>query len=223
MSVSDDLDRLLYDGNPFKDWEETFETCSIVGNAGELKGRGAGNQIDSSEAVIRMNAAPVQGHEEDVGSKTTIRMINALLQKGKTLSYTTTSKGWVKELRNETVVWVPVTERSINRGNHLLHNSSEVIKLSQEFKEHVWDHCKNVLRKRPSTGLTAIILAYCFCEELRIFGFGFNRKEGDKKHYWEDWDDSEGNSSSSHRWDYEQKLINCLCKRDDNVNVVKTN
>ncbi|XP_052411924.1 CMP-N-acetylneuraminate-beta-galactosamide-alpha-2,3-sialyltransferase 1-like [Carassius gibelio] len=46
-------------------------SCSVVGNSGNLRETGYGSFIDSSDFVIRMNQAPTQGFEEDVGYKTT--------------------------------------------------------------------------------------------------------------------------------------------------------
>ncbi|RXN17020.1 CMP-N-acetylneuraminate-beta-galactosamide-alpha-2,3-sialyltransferase 1-like protein [Labeo rohita] len=46
-------------------------TCSVVGNSGNLRESRYGSYIDSSDFVIRMNQAPTQGFEKDVGYKTT--------------------------------------------------------------------------------------------------------------------------------------------------------
>lgn len=50
--------------------------CAVVGNAGSLKGSGCGALIDDFEHVIRFNAAPTKGFEGDVGSVTTLRILN---------------------------------------------------------------------------------------------------------------------------------------------------
>ncbi|XP_065775253.1 CMP-N-acetylneuraminate-beta-galactosamide-alpha-2,3-sialyltransferase 1-like [Muntiacus reevesi] len=49
-------------------------TCAVVGNSKFLRGSGLGLKIDQHDVVLRMNQAPVQGFEEDVGKKTTVRV-----------------------------------------------------------------------------------------------------------------------------------------------------
>ncbi|XP_032413219.1 CMP-N-acetylneuraminate-beta-galactosamide-alpha-2,3-sialyltransferase 1-like [Xiphophorus hellerii] len=48
-----------------------YRTCAVVGNSVNLRGAAYGQLIDFHEVIIRMNGAPIQGHEEDVGVKTT--------------------------------------------------------------------------------------------------------------------------------------------------------
>ncbi|XP_063057517.1 alpha-N-acetylgalactosaminide alpha-2,6-sialyltransferase 5b isoform X2 [Engraulis encrasicolus] len=50
-------------------------SCSLVTSSGHLMGGERGGQIDQSDCVIRMNDAPSQGHERDVGQRTTLRVI----------------------------------------------------------------------------------------------------------------------------------------------------
>ncbi|XP_071484576.1 alpha-N-acetyl-neuraminyl-2,3-beta-galactosyl-1,3-N-acetyl-galactosaminide alpha-2,6-sialyltransferase-like isoform X1 [Diadema antillarum] len=49
--------------------------CALVTSSGHLSGRRAGKEIDKAECVIRMNAAPTLNYEQDVGSRTTFRVI----------------------------------------------------------------------------------------------------------------------------------------------------
>lgn len=46
-------------------------TCAVVGNSGNLIGQGQGDDIDAHRYVFRMNSAPIEGYEKDVGTKTT--------------------------------------------------------------------------------------------------------------------------------------------------------
>ncbi|CAH1984946.1 unnamed protein product [Acanthoscelides obtectus] len=54
-----------------------FNTCAIVSSAGALKGSNLGKFIDSHDLVLRFNNAPTKGFEEDVGRKTTVRLLNS--------------------------------------------------------------------------------------------------------------------------------------------------
>lgn len=53
------------------------KTCVIVSSAGSMAGSGLGDFIDSHDIVMRFNHAPTAGYETDVGSKTTIRIVNS--------------------------------------------------------------------------------------------------------------------------------------------------
>ncbi|XP_059496044.1 alpha-N-acetylgalactosaminide alpha-2,6-sialyltransferase 3-like isoform X3 [Stegostoma tigrinum] len=52
------------------------DQCSIVSSSGQMLGKGLGPDIDSSECVWRMNNAPTEGYEADVGSVTTVRVVS---------------------------------------------------------------------------------------------------------------------------------------------------
>ncbi|XP_066275688.1 alpha-N-acetyl-neuraminyl-2,3-beta-galactosyl-1,3-N-acetyl-galactosaminide alpha-2,6-sialyltransferase-like [Branchiostoma lanceolatum] len=49
--------------------------CAFVTGSGRMLNYKAGNEIDQADCVIRMNEGPVVGYEEQVGSKTTLRVM----------------------------------------------------------------------------------------------------------------------------------------------------
>ncbi|KAI8516875.1 hypothetical protein Bbelb_054560 [Branchiostoma belcheri] len=61
--------------SPFQN--KRFDTCSVVGNGGILKGSGCGKKIDGSEFVFRFNMAPMgDKYSRDIGNKTSLITIN---------------------------------------------------------------------------------------------------------------------------------------------------
>ncbi|RZC32781.1 beta-galactoside alpha-2,6-sialyltransferase 1 [Asbolus verrucosus] len=54
-----------------------FNSCAIVASAGSLKDSNLGKTIDAHDLVLRFNHAPTKGFEEDVGAKTTVRVLNS--------------------------------------------------------------------------------------------------------------------------------------------------
>ncbi|XP_072129452.1 alpha-N-acetylgalactosaminide alpha-2,6-sialyltransferase 5 isoform X3 [Mobula birostris] len=66
------------------------KSCALVTSSGHLIGSKRGAEIDQVECVIRMNDAPTLGYQEDVGRRTSLRVvahssIQRLLQKGSQL------------------------------------------------------------------------------------------------------------------------------------------
>ncbi|XP_077527190.1 uncharacterized protein LOC144138673 isoform X2 [Haemaphysalis longicornis] len=52
-------------------------TCALVGYSGNLLGSGLGGSVDASDCVIRLGRSPGKGYDQDVGSKTTFRLLHA--------------------------------------------------------------------------------------------------------------------------------------------------
>ena len=66
----------------FKNGWKPLETCAVVSNAGTMSGSGLGREIDSNDFVIRFNTAKVKGFEEDIGTKTSLRIISPAIISG---------------------------------------------------------------------------------------------------------------------------------------------
>ncbi|KAM9306320.1 alpha-N-acetyl-neuraminyl-2,3-beta-galactosyl-1,3-N-acetyl-galactosaminide alpha-2,6-sialyltransferase [Pholidichthys leucotaenia] len=50
--------------------------CALVSSSGQMLGAGAGEDIDKTGCVIRMNNAPTRGFETDVGRRTSVRVVS---------------------------------------------------------------------------------------------------------------------------------------------------
>ncbi|KAL0920635.1 hypothetical protein M5K25_009783 [Dendrobium thyrsiflorum] len=53
-----------------------FGRCAVVGNSGDLLKTNFGDEIDTYDAVIRENGAPIQNYTKYVGQKSTFRLLN---------------------------------------------------------------------------------------------------------------------------------------------------
>ncbi|XP_021698080.1 beta-galactoside alpha-2,6-sialyltransferase 2 isoform X2 [Aedes aegypti] len=58
-------------------FKERNASCAVIASAGSLKGSRLGDFIDDHDVVMRFNHAPTKGFEVDVGSKTTVRVVNS--------------------------------------------------------------------------------------------------------------------------------------------------
>uniref|UniRef100_A0A8C2ZPV3 Alpha-N-acetylgalactosaminide alpha-2,6-sialyltransferase 6 n=1 Tax=Cyclopterus lumpus TaxID=8103 RepID=A0A8C2ZPV3_CYCLU len=50
-------------------------TCALVTSSGQLTGSRRGEEIDSSDCVIRMNDAPSISYQQDIGRRTSLRVV----------------------------------------------------------------------------------------------------------------------------------------------------
>jgi hypothetical protein len=58
--------------------EKKSKLCAVIGNGGTLLAYDLGNEIDSADVIIRLNAGPIKGFERKVGSRTDYRLVNRL-------------------------------------------------------------------------------------------------------------------------------------------------
>ncbi len=140
-----------------------FGTCAVVGNSGNLLQKGHGKDIDAHDTVIRFNGAPTVHYEEDVGSKTTIRIQNVdnlgfHEHNDKYLIFTARNKRDLQKFVNH--------RKRYSRRKQFAFNS--------EFWCHIWDWVSH-RKLKPSTGLAGIILALRTCDHpINLYGFSHN-------------------------------------------------
>ncbi|XP_007898509.1 alpha-N-acetylgalactosaminide alpha-2,6-sialyltransferase 6 [Callorhinchus milii] len=49
--------------------------CALISSSSQTLGTSLGSEIDQTECIIRMNDAPITGYEEDIGNRTTLRVV----------------------------------------------------------------------------------------------------------------------------------------------------
>lgn len=178
-------------------------SCSVVGNSGNLLGSGYGEKIDANDWVIRINEAPTQGYEADVGSRTTHHMIQAYSAQKIEASgrefysdadtlfviFTEEQKRWLDQHRKTTLAGIP------NDKLRILHPAFF------HSVDRGW-----LAGSSPSTGILATALAMRHCKKVEVFGFGADAK-GHWDHYF---NPREARPVTVHSADRESDIRQCL-------------
>lgn len=191
-----------------------FDTVAVVANSGRMLGSDLGEFIDCKDAVVRMNAAPTTGYEEDVGEKTTFRFVNGLLQKGKTLNYTSTPKRWLERVREQDLILMPLDQRSAEKARKMAMPSNTIYEFRDDFDSYINNDVKQYIGKVPSTGVLSTLFSLHIGAEVYLYGFGFHQEDVSNRHYWEDW---ETTHDGSHNWMRERALMDELLETYDNL------
>ncbi|XP_076862167.1 CMP-N-acetylneuraminate-beta-galactosamide-alpha-2,3-sialyltransferase 1-like [Brachyhypopomus gauderio] len=190
-------------------------TCALVGNSGNLRSSRYGKLIDSNDFVIRINKAPTQGFEEDVGSRTTHHVMYP--ESAIDLNETTTlllvpfkilDLEWIVSALstgNITSTYQPVQSR-------IKTNKDKVLVFSPTFMRYVHASWLDDNGRYPSTGFLSLVFALHICDKVNVFGFGADHR-GNWHHYWEDNLGSAFRETGVHDADQEQNITRILAKK----------
>ncbi|XP_055551892.1 CMP-N-acetylneuraminate-beta-galactosamide-alpha-2,3-sialyltransferase 4 isoform X3 [Falco biarmicus] len=178
--------------------------CAVVGNGHRLRNSSMGETINTYDVVIRLNNAPVHGYEQDVGSKTTMRLF-----------YPESAHFNPKTENNPDtlLVLVPFKPMDFQWMEAILNDKKRVRKGFWKQPPLIWDANPEQVRilnpyymevtaakllnlpmkqprkvkQKPTTGLLAITLALHFCDLVHIAGFGYPDSANKKQtiHYYE--------------------------------------
>ncbi|MGH0141997.1 UNVERIFIED_CONTAM: hypothetical protein FKN15_043239 [Acipenser sinensis] len=148
-----------------------------------MLGARKGKEIDQSDCVVRMNIAPTQGYEDDVGSKTSLRVIShtsvPLLLRNETRFFR-------QEADTVYVVWGP--ERKMRQdGKGRVYNA--LMKVTEKYPDaHIYMltrekmlECDGIFQNETgkdriksgsflSTGFFTMILALGMCDSIQVYG-----------------------------------------------------
>ncbi|KAF6203875.1 hypothetical protein GE061_002210 [Apolygus lucorum] len=181
--------------------EERFNTCAIVSNAGALNGSNLGQIIDSHDLVLRFNHAPTTGYEKDVGTKTTIRILNSQVVSKKHFkflknkmysgikilvwdpcNYSSTLEQWRE--KPDFDVFTPYVKHRRSKPKTNLHL------LDPRVLWTLWDflqaHTSVRIRPNPpSSGFLGIALLLPHCDKIRLFEYIPSLRMTPRCHYFD--------------------------------------
>ncbi|XP_060054515.1 beta-galactoside alpha-2,6-sialyltransferase 1 [Erinaceus europaeus] len=204
--------------------------CAVVSSAGSLKSSQLGREIDDHDAVLRFNGAPTANFQQDVGTKTTVRLMNSQL--------VTTEKRFLKDsLYNEgiLIVWDPSVYHSDipkwyqnpdygffdNYKTYRKQNPHQPFYiLKPQMPWELWDILQQIAPEEiqpnpPSSGMLGIIIMMTLCDQVDIYEFLPSKRKTDVCYYYQKFFDSACTLGAYHPLLYEKNMVKHLNQGTD--------
>ncbi|XP_042884233.1 beta-galactoside alpha-2,6-sialyltransferase 2-like [Penaeus japonicus] len=178
-----------------------FNSCAVVSSAGSLKGSKLGNFIDSHDAVVRFNHAPTEGFEDDVGSRTTLRIVNSQVVTKPEFNF------WESPLYRDValLLWDPCNYTAtldqwysapdfdlfpVYFRRRLMMPQEDLHLLHPTSLWNVWDVMQRFSYQRiqanpPSSGFLGVVLMLAHCETVDTIEFVPSLRVTKQCHYWD--------------------------------------
>lgn len=207
-----------------------WRRCAVVSSAGSLKSSQLGKEIDNHDAVLRFNGAPIANFQQDVGTKTTIRLMNSQL--------VTTEKQFLKNsLYHEgiLIVWDPSLYHAdipswykkpdynffeTYKNYRKVYPNQPFYMLRPQMPWELWDIMQEISPdwiqpNPPSSGMLGIIIMMTLCDQVDIYEFLPSKRKTDMCYYHQSFFDSACTMGAYHPLLFEKNLVKHLNEGTD--------
>ncbi|XP_071945504.1 alpha-N-acetylgalactosaminide alpha-2,6-sialyltransferase 1-like [Antedon mediterranea] len=163
--------------------------CAVVGCGGVLKGSGKGPEIDAHDHVFRVNRAITKGHlANDVGKRTSFYTFFPESDYTREIEDTETVDFFYAMFKSYDTAF---SRNILNEIPPPLYKSSHrdprqpptpKVKVEQlrilhpDFLRYAFTHYLDAKSARPTTGALVVFLAMHLCDEVNIYGFGYDKR-----------------------------------------------
>ncbi|XP_072792946.1 alpha-N-acetyl-neuraminyl-2,3-beta-galactosyl-1,3-N-acetyl-galactosaminide alpha-2,6-sialyltransferase isoform X2 [Taeniopygia guttata] len=157
--------------------------CAIVSSSGQMLGSQLGRAIDGQECVLRMNHAPTSGYEQDVGARSTIRVVSHT-----SVPLLLGNQPYFFQQSQETLYFIWGPAKKMNREK-MGSTYQALVKVMEKYPqlqiytltEEKMTYCDDIFQNETgknrmksgsflSTGWFTMILAMELCEQICVFG-----------------------------------------------------
>ncbi|XP_051006736.1 beta-galactoside alpha-2,6-sialyltransferase 1 [Acomys russatus] len=207
-----------------------WHRCAVLSSAGSLKSSQLGQEIDNHDAVLRFNAAPTANFQQDVGSKTTIRLVNSQL--------VTTNRRFLEDsLYHEgiLIVWDPsVYHANVSQWyqkpdynffekyqQYRRQNPTQpVYILRPQMPWELWDIIQEISPDQiqpnpPSSGMLGIVIMMTLCDQVDVYEFLPSKRKTDVCYYYQKFFDSACTMGAYHPLLFEKNMVKHLNEGTD--------
>nr|XP_060623918.1 beta-galactoside alpha-2,6-sialyltransferase 1 [Anolis sagrei ordinatus] len=205
--------------------------CAVVSSAGSMKSSQLGMVIDSHDAVLRFNGAPVRGFHFDVGEKTTIRLVNSQLITVEEKRFLTDPQYNLGTL----ILWDPAPYHSsieewYKKPDYNFYGSFKNYRkkypkqpfyiLNPHLQWQLWDIIQenspeDIQPNPPSSGMLGIVLMMNFCDEVDVYEYLPSKRQTNICHYYQMIFDQACTMGAYHPLLFEKNIIKHLNKGKD--------
>ncbi|KAI4892626.1 hypothetical protein NFI96_034105, partial [Prochilodus magdalenae] len=197
-----------------------YKTCAVVSSAGSILKSSLGKEIDSHDAVLRFNFAPTKGYEIDVGSKTTVRVINSKVMSDPNFHNSSLFKNctlvvWDSTNTTDLYKWFknPDFDLFTSYSDYRKHSPEQPIYiLHPKFIRSLWSMLQentheSIQTNPPSSGFTGVVLMMGLCEKIDIYEFIPSKRHTTLCHYYEKYRDMACTLGAYHPLLFEKLLV----------------